>query len=315
MSDNTDGNWHAPIYSIGNEIADNTEMWRYVRLSTLLTLLTDRVFIPSIETLQREDPTEASVVCRATNEHLKNLPDADKNTLLEYATETEKARYEGSMGADHLETFRKIWIRYLSQRRCAWCWHLGNLESMSQWRIYARDGVAISTTPRKMRAAISATSIRLGLLGRVEYQDESVQLPEQFFMRPYFLKRKGFRHEEEVRLILPREASQGAGIQIPIHGRKLISQVRISPFLPWEEAKQLREALDRILNFLPGEPVSDIDHIAPVVSNAFALKSGNTWEDLTRSLPTQTGIANLGKQIMPSILGDDLLREVVPDVE
>ena len=101
-----------------------TRLWRYMRLSTLLTLINGTVFIPTIENRRKTDPTEAGRICLNTKKYFENLDDTTKEVLRKLATVD-----EGDLLGAQLEKWQErhlyfgIWKRELRKRRCVWCWH------------------------------------------------------------------------------------------------------------------------------------------------------------------------------------------------
>ena len=54
-------------------LREDAPLWRYMRLSTLLTLIKGSIFIPTIDTLRKTDPTEATRVCKKTKEAFRKF--------------------------------------------------------------------------------------------------------------------------------------------------------------------------------------------------------------------------------------------------
>jgi hypothetical protein len=302
------GQPHNRIYYVGPELDDNTKLWRYSRLSSLLMLLAGKLFVPTIDTLRRDDPAEATALCRLTRKRFAALTNEDRECLLNYATRAESQLIRDNED-ENPRIFANIWRREIGKRRCAWCWYAANIESMAQWHVYAKDGVAICSTPKRMRRALKEHAVDSGLIGTVCYGDGG----DSTFLRPYLIKRRYYQHEKEVRVVLPAEPrEQMMGLVLPIDGRELISEIRISPLLPHGEALGLRSALERFVNYTEGKRLNDLDLITIGISDVKDV-STTVWERFQFFAPQKTDIANFGKTTMPFILSDDIKRGLPPD--
>lgn len=268
-------------------------------------LLIGKLFIPTIATLRKDDPAEATVLSRLTRDRFKALTEEDRECLLKYASSSE-SRLIHSNPVEHERKFSDIWRREIGKRRCAWCWHAADIESMAQWHVYAKDGIAICSTPKRIRSALKEHVVDSGIIGAVKYKD--IDDDESTFLRPYLIKRRYYQHEQEVRVVLPREPKDDSdGLLLPVEGRDLISEIRISPLLPHGEAVGLRSSLERIVNYTEGTRVEDLDVIHIGISDAKDV-SRSIMERFDFFAPQKTGIANFGKMKMPFILSDDILR-------
>jgi hypothetical protein len=131
-------------------IDDDTTIVRYMKLSTFLLLLADRVFLPSLRCLQSEDKLEALIprtVWHPYGEHVQGITIPFEKWLLDHAR---GPTYTREPGKDHnaatLSLLAKIWLEQLSVRRCVWCWNRFTGQSHALWKIYGQRGVAILTT-------------------------------------------------------------------------------------------------------------------------------------------------------------------------
>lgn len=306
--------FRAEIISVTPGLNDDTRLWRYIRLSTLLTLLEGTVFVPSIATLRKMDPTEATLICKRTKQRLKELTEDDWNAIKENATPEERRTLDKltPQDAQAIQMSFEIWKRELGKRRCVWCWHAEGPQSMAMWSVYARDGVAICTTPARIRNAFSSINIDSGIIGRVEYADtpEQVDLDESVFLRPYLLKREGYKYENEVRVIFPSEPSeQSAGHKLTLQFRELVAEIRTSPFLPRDEELELVRTLRAIINFERG-PARDYGRDTAIFASDVHYPFKTHYEAATALEPRRPGIANFGLINMPFILSDDIRREL-----
>ena len=82
------------------------------------------------------------------------------------------------------------------------CWHWRADESAAMWKLYSRerDGIAIKTTFGSFsRSFECADDIFIGTVSYVDYGVTAISSDD--LRVPYFLKRKSFEHESEVRAL------------------------------------------------------------------------------------------------------------------
>lgn len=294
------------IPNVGEQLADDERLWRYVRLSSVVALTQGKVFIPSLQTLQYADPNEAMVCSVETHDYFKNLPSDGRKLLLEFATAGEKNFVNANPLADHTAIFAEIWLRELAKRRCAWCWYRGDIESMAQWHIYARDGLAIRSSPRRIRAAFHVINVDRAIIGSIRYNDEPSYGDKEMFLRPYLQKQKCYVHEKEVRVVFPRADTTTPGLKLLVDYRKLIDCVEISPLLERDEALELRQALDDLLNREKGSEIDDLKKISVSRSTA-RTRLPRSLADLFPS-PENVSPTAFGSNSPAYLLSDDILR-------
>src|SRR5262245_15828606 len=83
---------HRRIYYVGSDVHDDTELWRYTRLSSLLMLMVGKLFVPTIDTLRKDDPAEATALSLLTRQRFLDLTTEDRECLQSCAT-SEELRY------------------------------------------------------------------------------------------------------------------------------------------------------------------------------------------------------------------------------
>lgn len=241
------------LKSLGKPLPSKTPLWRYIKLHSLLSLLQGAVFIPTIATLQSTDPMEAKNVCKRTREKLCGLSADDQDWLLARATWFEKAQLQntGTPREQRNRLLVDIWLREIAKRRCAWCWFNEDIESMALWNIYGREGVAISTTPERIAAAMAPDDLGWARVARVEYNDdpETADMPEHCSLRPYLFKKRCYSHEKEVRVIIPADyfIESEPGLTIFLNYRTLVQEVRLSPFMQDLDALFVKKLLEKIM--------------------------------------------------------------------
>lgn len=292
---------------IGLDLPDDTELWRYMRLSTLLMLFRGKVFIPTIEELRQDDPVEAGYLCPRTEAYFEKLSETDECWLLGRATENERVIINNPRknAQQKAKFFVTIWDRELARRRRIWCWHKGNIESMALWNIYAREGVAIKTTPAQIKRAFQP-SVNTALIERVRYVDNaSSGGKDNHFMRPYLFKQHCYKHEQEVRIILPRDPDElEEKSLLPINPKKLISEIRISPNLPRSEAAEVRRSIIKAWQHIGDQDEDKFGDISVFFSDAKS-KFESAMEFLEHSQCELTGSANFGLEEMPFVICGD----------
>jgi hypothetical protein len=109
-------------------IDDNTQIVRYMKLSTLLLLLADRVFLPSLRCLQSHDKFEGLLPhlmsFRSYGQALYPRIKSFEPWLLEQAKGVKVTPVEnGKHISVTLDFLAKVWLEQLSIRRCVWCWN------------------------------------------------------------------------------------------------------------------------------------------------------------------------------------------------
>ncbi len=296
-----------PVLHHLDDLPHDAKLWRYMRLSTLMMHIESKVFIPSIEQLRHSDPMEAKQVCNLTHAYFNDLPLSDRNWLIRdggTATTSERTLLSHPLTESWQTTqiLLAIWDRELSRRRCAWCWHHGSIESMALWHIYGKEGVAVQTTPSRIAKTFQESySVNTALIAKVGYVDEVQDMEAKlYFCRPYLMKQRCYRHENEVRVIVQRSpelANSSAGINLPrIDYRTLIGEVRISPNLPDSEAVAVKDVIRKLLG----------DEKIPVVVS-------RAKTDFTRSLDVlklidgpDPDIACSGSTVLPRVISHDM---------
>jgi hypothetical protein len=233
------------ITPIGDPLNKSAQLWRYVRLSTLLLLMTKKhVFVPTIETLRKGDPLELTIVCNKTAGYFKELDAASTKWL--------KSRRKRRSR----EPLFTVWAREILWRRCAWCWHEGNLESIALWHIYAREGVAICSTVQRLTDCLLANKRVKGAgIGRINYcsRSEPFAGSEATKLPPYVIKDACYAFEKEVRVIFPTSKQHLGGLTLELDPIGFIESIEISPYLPESEAVALRQLIQAFWPTIPCE--------------------------------------------------------------
>jgi hypothetical protein len=175
------------------------KLWKYFRLERFISMLSEsRIHFASAN--QFVDPFEGAVAVQL------NVPPPDPR----YAEmeSTERAFFE-------LKRLTKIS-----------CWHQAAYESDAMWKLYAGEhkGIAICTTPDRMRAAFKPFRLRpeYGVedlwAGSVEYVDLTLVRMRVDMLGRFFFKHRAFEWEREFRLAISLRMAEEFGVQVPPDG-------------------------------------------------------------------------------------------------
>jgi hypothetical protein len=262
-------------------IDDDTELIRYMKLSTFLLLLDNRLFIPSLRLLQGSDRLEARIPqwCCAPSLHYEDMmwdhvfgADEHENWLFNAAGVQPVLRNKtGPHEQRTLEFLTETWLTQLARRRCVWCWDRSTEQLHAVWKLYGEKGVAVFSTVGKIRKSLEVSGASQGIISPVSYvplpsfsrpnvwEDFGLMRPENL-PRPYLYKDLGFRIEEEVRFVLaanPAATDSLGGVIINISAQAIISDFKVSREIPSEEKRCIRLLARERLDGPPKPPSPD----------------------------------------------------------
>lgn len=141
------------------------------------------------------------------------------------------------------------------------CWHWNEVESIAMWKLYTsgKDGVAIQSTVGKLKEAFSHESRDL-YIAEVQYNDHELRnIPESsetHALIPIITKRRSFRHEREVRIILDRRPSDATpeyewgmrfgflGEPVEINYAKVIERIVVAESFPKWAIQSLQDQVN-----------------------------------------------------------------------
>jgi hypothetical protein len=177
---------------------ENTKLWRFMDFTKYVAMLHRRALF-----FTRAD----------------QLPDPFEGLYLRHAHQRHCTESRGSEND-------------LRQRVCLSCWHENEHESAAMWRLYLsyEDGVALKSSPARLRAALSDTDepLHLGVVRYLDYDKDN--MPARHELDPFFCKRKSFEYEREVRVVWRADAAfDQLGRYLPASLEQLIEEVVISP--------------------------------------------------------------------------------------
>lgn len=119
-------------------------------------------------------------------------------------------------------------------------WYISEFESDAMWRLYGQksEGIAVKSTLGKLKRVLQKRPETL-YLGKVEYIDYNQWTPPPsptqgealFPIEPFFWKRLGFQHENELRVLLKQDcaAENQDGINLKVDLKVLLDSVYLFP--------------------------------------------------------------------------------------
>ncbi len=213
---------------------DDTKLWRYTNLSQFFWLLDTRSLY--FARLSEFDDKWEGILPTTSIEGLKRT---EQFLDLKEKGHENVALYllKGGLKADQL--------RYGVN-----CWHSNDVESVAMWKLYTQgvDGVAIQTTVDLLKKCFSKETRDLFIAG-VQYLDHEARVPSDESvssdpLTPIVTKRRSFRHESEVRVILERLSTRDSdeylgfmvttfwGENLTIDLSTLIEKIVVAPDYP-----------------------------------------------------------------------------------
>jgi hypothetical protein len=285
---------------------DHQKIIRYMRVPAFLMLLKGKVFLPSLETLQRGDPWESQLPLsldrhlhdcfdelfdRGCNDWLESLAQGWEKSALQVrlarvAEETGGGYGLATMSMDWRQTagpaLIRIWLRELAKRRCVWCWNNApyqkskdnsssqHWESMGLWNVYGSHGVAIVSSPDRIRNAVQLPDGVHSSAGNVNYlplnsPNPPAILREPIWLhRPYYFKLNSYEYEREVRFVIAVDHDRmrkrrTAGVVLDIKPEILLDKVVISPHLNQDEAECLEDIMRSGIGGVVGQDKNAVD--------------------------------------------------------
>ena len=182
------------------EVDWNEQLWRYVKLARFLELMRTSRFYFAAAT-QFADPFEGAVAVQV------NMPPPDP-------------RYA------EMEDLERAFFALKRMTKIN-CWHRADYESDAMWKLYAEasKGIAICTTPERMRAAFKPFRLREtygaeDLWGSpLSYIDlTQVRIRGGNMLKRFFWKHRAFAWEREFRLAISLRLAEEYGAEIPAEG-------------------------------------------------------------------------------------------------
>jgi hypothetical protein len=228
---------------------DDTQIVRYVRLSTLLLHFSGRAFLPSLFSLRKLDDLEGQLAIETgfteLRRHFDSLIKPFAPAPHEFPPMVTGQLREAMEFADRCQW----WFKELAKRRAVWCWNLFDGHSEAMWRLYGSKGVLIHSSVGRVKRALARAGRFRGLLSPVQYGfpkllPETIQTFQRqqretwpfWYLRPYLLKHPRFRYEQELRFVFGIHPSLEKGISIAVDQQELIHTISVSPDIPKDES-------------------------------------------------------------------------------
>ncbi len=220
----------------------SVRVWRYLDLAKFIWLIEkQKIYLSGMDSLN--DPHEGSTPkFLADHEDQQCLAIQRRRLVREFGDDLGNQKFLAELPL-FIDQNRRSRVRRQKDRREMYvnCWHLGNSESETMWRLYCPDnnGVAIQTSYDKLVKSIANDSELY--VGQVTYIDyESHGFPQDNIFYPVMHKRISFAHEQEVRLVklrvpdnwgTPQEfCPPGISIDWPL--KPIIDGIYVTPYAP-----------------------------------------------------------------------------------
>jgi hypothetical protein len=274
---------------------DEEKLWRYMDLSEFIYLLSEsRLYFSELR--QFPDKCEGAFP-NAINEPMKEHPGvlwAKQHTNENQALEMVRTDFKQKQHCYGVN-----------------CWHLNDVESVAMWKLYTSgiDGVAIQTTVGRLKAslALEPRDLFIAKVRYIDHEAEQVSEPmEADALTPLIIKRRSYRHEREVRIILDRPPANdpyveygmrlgighlGETLQVDI--TKLIEKIVVAEkFPPW--------AISSLQEFLDAKDIQvkiEGSDLLNTPQAAVDLSSRSIAGSVVAQTPTHLGYERPGKRI------------------
>jgi hypothetical protein len=248
-------------------LPDHAVLWRYVPLRTLFFYLNGLVFIPSVSKLRGADPFEGEFhediawFNSAFRQHYGAVADEiDEWIFKELCSDSERHYIEINKTYPNAaaEVFRRHYFDFIRRTRFVWCWFHSYRESAAMWSVYGNQGVAVQTTIGKLCTVFEKTNHDF-VYGRITYVDYRSGVSTEFnperesdyhlLLRPFFLKRREYESEQEVRFVTAasERAERGGVLLDNVSPQDWISAIRLWPGITRDEERALRKAIEYFL--------------------------------------------------------------------
>jgi hypothetical protein len=249
-------------------LPDHAEVWRYVPLRTLFFYLNGLVFIPSVAKLRADDPFEGEFYediawfNSAFSDHYGGEANAIEEWMLkELCSDHERQHIKINRNYPNAgaEVYRRQYFDFIRRTRFAWCWFQSYRESAAMWSVYGNQGVAIKSTVGKLSSVLEKTG-REFIYGRMTYVDYRSGISTDFnpehksdyrlLLRPFFLKRREYESENEVRFVtsgVDREERGGILLK-ELLPQQWISEIRLWPGLTHDEEESIKKAVHHFVS-------------------------------------------------------------------
>ena len=195
------GNAPMPTYKNRMPLPPDTQVWHYTELKAVIAMWRDQQMrLTRIDKFG--DPFEGSVPKKQIDDQVPIF--AGQQGGLTMMMQHAAARHSGPAGL-----YRDLWGEMTKRRRAktrsahAICWSWGD-ESEAMWSLYCKDGkddqgLALRSTLAKLEESVVHENVYVSPLKYRLYQEGPAFNNE---LDAFMHKRRGFRHEQEVRVVM-----------------------------------------------------------------------------------------------------------------
>lgn len=181
-------------------------LWRYMSLDKFESLLSSGLYFCDLPTLLKGDPHEGALT-------LPNIRHREWLSVDDINVTEDDRRMAGitsedssAVRADKFDLHRRrleqrcrmriLTIPFVSVS----CWHANKDESAAMWSAYGNEGLAIVSSFEKLEDSIVRhNEIFCGKVRYINFKTQEIRLEDEWLP---FTKRKSFKHEKEVRLMI-----------------------------------------------------------------------------------------------------------------
>lgn len=166
-----------PVFSPPDNV--NAKIWRYMDFTKFVSMLENRgLFFSRADKLG--DPFEGS------------LPKSSEQLRADYNERHMDGEY-------HVREFRA-----LRKWTMVSCWHMNQHESAAMWRLYAKtdEAIAVCSTYQKLRDCLNKKCY-VGVVTYIDYERDGLPTTPKNALFPFTHKRLSYKHEDELRAVLP----------------------------------------------------------------------------------------------------------------
>lgn len=238
---------------------EGPSLYRYMKLSTLLTLLDCKAYFPSVATMRSGDPLEAALGEEFSRTFWRCIKEkGNEEEVINWIFREGDGKPNrtrppemppSGVGSIHAEHLAKLFADDLASRVAAWCWFSSEIESSSMWHVYGHQGVAVRTTLDHLRKALPEAKVfnfePMTYVDRRIHSERSIsklyQTDPDRLLKPHFLKAIEYQCESELRAVT--SCPEGAlGLLIEgIDPGKLILEIIVSRHVPYVEVESIQK--------------------------------------------------------------------------
>lgn len=237
---------------VHNSIKDDDVLWRYLPLEGLVSLLdSGTLYFSPLDNYRLSDPFEGYLPKVAIDAIADISRNANAGILADIGeflaanpriSEIEITRLRNQ--AQELQSFMYHSIKKIISCITVSCWNRSAHESEAMWGLYARNGIAIQTSVKSIRSALSSNEqphiITMGALKYLDFADSSLTAADCVSADGHLMgmiKRIAYAHENEVRMMISGDIdphNPDSAIPTPKYVETdmntLIERLVISPF-------------------------------------------------------------------------------------